>query len=82
VYWPAPPKVDFKPRSQTKLMVDAQKAYRNGQDDEDGGKVHIPDSFDDYDSASDSFTIKVQKLTGMSEHQDGDGDKGQTSKQI
>lgn len=60
MYWTAPPKIDFKPRSQTKLLADAQKAHKSNQDDDEGGKVQIPDSFDDSDSDSDSFSIRVQ----------------------
>jgi hypothetical protein len=53
-YWFAPPKINFKPRSQTKLLADAQKAYKNCVNEEEEGKVHIPKTFEDSDSESDS----------------------------
>lgn len=67
VYWSAPPKIDYKRKSQTKFMADAQKAYKESGNDEEGGKVHIPDTFEDSDSHSDSFVVRVSKLTGMEE---------------
>jgi hypothetical protein len=66
-YWSAPPKIDFKRKSRTKLMSDAQKAYLNEDEGDMGEKVHIHDTLEDSDSDSDSFTIKVQKLTGVGE---------------
>lgn len=82
LYWSAPPKIDFKPRSQTKLLADAQKAYQSNRDEGDNEKVHIPETFDDSDSDSDSFTIKVQQLTGIELPQDSKEDKGESSKQV
>lgn len=73
VYWYAPPKIDYKRKSQSKFMADAQKVYKEPGDDEEGEKVHIPDIFEDSDSDSDSFVVKVHKLTGM-------GEVGQSSK--
>jgi len=58
-YWSAPPNINFKRKSQTKLMSDAQKAYLNEDGGDMGEKVHIPDTLEDYDTDSDSFTIKV-----------------------
>lgn len=69
VYWSAPPKIDFKRKSETKLM---EKSYNDTSPDDDEGKVHIPDSFEDSETDSDSFTLKISKLTGM-------GDTGQSS---
>jgi hypothetical protein len=82
-YWSAPPKINFKPRSQTKLLADAQKAYKNYVNEEEEGMVHIPKTFEDSDSKSDSdsFTIKVQRLTGMPVNQYAHDDKGQSSTQ-
>jgi hypothetical protein len=48
-------------------MSDAQKAYLNEDEGDMGEKVHIHDTLEDSDSDSDSFTIKVQKLTGVGE---------------
>lgn len=73
VYWSAPPKIDYAKRCQTKLMADAQKAYIGSVNEEDEGKVHIPDTLDDSDSNSDSFSTKIKQLTN-------DGDQGQSSK--
>jgi hypothetical protein len=82
-YWSAPPKINFKSRSQTKLLADAQKAYKNCVNEEEEGKIHIPKTFEDSDSESDSdsFTIKVQRLTGMPVNQFAHDDKGQSSTQ-
>jgi hypothetical protein len=82
MFWSAPPKIDFKPRSQTKLLADAQKAYNTHPNEGDGEKVHIPETFDDYDLDSESFSIKVQQLTGMEVNQGEKGDKGEQSKQV
>jgi hypothetical protein len=60
VFWFAPPKIDFKPRSQTKLLADAQKTYKNSHEEGEGEKVHIPENFEDSNSDSDSFTVRVQ----------------------
>lgn len=73
--WTAPPKINFKPRSQTKLMQDAQKAYRSDAINEadEAGKVYIPDTFEEEsESNSDSFTTRIQKAAGL--------DIGQSSK--
>lgn len=63
-------------------MGDAQKAYRGHRNDSDGEKVHIPDTLESSDSGSDSFNIKVQKLTGMDDDQSKHIEKGQSSKQV
>lgn len=76
VYWSAPPNINFKPRSQTKLLADAQKSYKGKQDDEEDGKVHILDTFEESNSDSDSFSVQVQQLTGMKEDQVDKGEKG------
>jgi hypothetical protein len=47
------------------MMADAQKSYRKDSQYENDEKVHIPDSIDDSDTDSDSFTLKVSKLTGL-----------------
>jgi hypothetical protein len=65
VYWSAPPNIDFKRKSQTKLMADARKGYHNSSYVNDYEKVHILDTFEDSDSDDDSFGLKVQMLTGM-----------------
>lgn len=72
VYWSAPPNIDFKRKSQTKMMADAQKSYNSPSCEADNEKVHIPETFEDSDSNSDSFGLKVQMLTGM-------GDAGQST---
>jgi hypothetical protein len=36
-------------------MADAQKAYTGPNDGEDNDRVHIPDTFEDSDTDSDSF---------------------------
>lgn len=72
VYWSAPPNIDFKRKSQTKLMADTLKGQSKATLDEAEGKVHIPKTFEDSDSDSDSFDLKLGKLTGM-------GDLGQSS---
>jgi len=58
-------------------MADAQKAFKDPQNVEDGEKVHIPDTFEDSDSDSDSFTKKMAKLIndgmGQSSKQGEDG---------
>jgi hypothetical protein len=71
--WSAPPKINYKSRSQIKLMANAQKAYKNSQIEDNGGRVHIPETFEDSDSDSDSFTQKIAMLT--------DDEVGQSSKQ-
>lgn len=71
--WSAPSNINFKSRSQVKLMADAQKKYKAPHTDEDGEKVHIPENFDDSDSNSDSFTQKIAMLTN--------DNAGQSSKQ-
>lgn len=81
-YWSAPPKMDYKSRSQSKLMGDAQKGYNRSYAEGDGGKVHIPETFKDLDSDSDSFADKVKQLTGMNEDQAKKGNKGESSKQM
>jgi hypothetical protein len=72
MYWSTPPNIDYKRKSQTKFMADAQKAYKE-LGDEEGEKVRIPNTFEDSDSDNDSFVIKVKKLTRM-------GEAGQSSK--
>lgn len=72
VYWSAPPKIDFNRRSQSKVMSDAQKAHIAPNDREDNDKVHIPETFEDSDTDSDSFCQRIKDLTGA-------GDKGQSS---
>jgi len=66
-FWSAPPNINFKRKSQSKILSDAQKVNVCVDDEDIGGKVHIPDTLEDSDSDSDSFTVKVQKLTGMGE---------------
>jgi hypothetical protein len=56
----------------TKLLADVQKSYCNPTCEDDGEKVHIPDTFEDSESDSDSFGLKVQMLTRF-------GDAGQSS---
>jgi hypothetical protein len=75
--WSAPPKVNPCEKSQSNFMRDAQKAYHNSRDDEDGEKVHIPETLEDSDSDSDSFTQRVQQLTGG-----GASGQGQSSNQF
>lgn len=82
LHWSAPPKIDFKSRSQAKLLDDAQKSYKSHVDDEEGGKVHIPETFEDSNSESDSFSIRVQHLTGMDVDQNNKGSEGESSKQV
>jgi hypothetical protein len=53
-------------------LANAQKSYYNPTCEDDGEKVHIPDTFEDSESDSDSFRLKVQMLTGF-------GDAGQSS---
>lgn len=53
-------------------MADAQKSYHNSSYKNDAKKAHIPDTFEDSDSDSDSFGLKVQMLTVM-------GDAGQST---
>lgn len=53
-------------------MADAQKSYCNPSCEVDGEKVLKPDTFDDSNSDSDSFGLKVQMLTRV-------GDAGQSS---
>jgi hypothetical protein len=45
-----PPKFDFNRRSQSKLMVDAQKAFSIPNVGEASDRVHIPDTLEDSDS--------------------------------
>jgi hypothetical protein len=54
-------------------MSDRQKSYKKRCNDDDGKKVHIPETLEDSDSDSDSFAQKLASLAGM------DG-VGQTSK--
>jgi hypothetical protein len=51
-------------------MKDAQKAYKNSYDGE-GEKVHIPETFEDFDLDSESFGQRLKNLAGM-----GDSSKG------
>ena len=74
--------MDYKSRSQSKLMGDAQKAYNRTNAEGDGGKVHIPETFEDSDSDSESFADKVKQLTGMDEDKAKKGNKGESSKQM
>jgi hypothetical protein len=60
-----PPNINFKRKSQTKMMADAQKSYHNPSCVNDNEKVHIPETFEDSDSDSGSFGLKVQMLIGM-----------------
>ena len=55
------------------MKSDAQKSYKKRCIDDDGEKVHIPETLEDSDSDSDSFAQKLALLAGM------DG-VGQTSK--
>jgi hypothetical protein len=45
-------------------MKDAQKAYKNSYDGE-GEKVHIPETFKDFDLDSESFGQRLKNLAGM-----------------
>lgn len=36
-------------------MADAQRAFKNSQMEGDGERVHVPDTFDDSNTDSDSF---------------------------
>lgn len=46
-------------------MDNSQKELCGNDCDGEGGKVHIPDTFEDSDSNSDSFGLKIQLLTGL-----------------
>jgi len=46
----------------SKFMGDAQKAYRKGMDDEGLNKVHIPESFEEPDTKSESLSDKLRKI--------------------
>lgn len=46
-------------------MDNSQKELCGNDYDGEGGKVHIPDTFEDLDSNSDSFGLKIQLLTGL-----------------
>lgn len=81
-YWSAPPKLDSGSHEKTKFMADAQKAYRCHKGDNDNEKVHIPDTLESSESDSESFTIKVQKLTGIDDGQSKCTEKGQSSNQV
>jgi hypothetical protein len=82
VFWSSPPKIDFKSRSQTKLLADGHKAYKHRYEEGEGEKVHIPETFEDSDSDSDSFIVKVQQLTSMNDGQAGRSGEGESSKHI
>jgi hypothetical protein len=73
MYWSAPPKVGRGDNTSTNLKSDVQKSYKKRCIDDDGEKVHIPETLEDSDSDSDSFAQKLALLAGM------DG-VGQTSK--
>jgi hypothetical protein len=81
MYWSAPPKISFN-RSQTKLMVDAQKAILAPNDGGENDKVHIPDTFEDSDTYSDSFIRKIKQLTNEDVGQSSKEGQGDSSKQI
>jgi hypothetical protein len=81
-YWSAPLKLDNRSLELPKFMGDAQKAYKRHKVDSDEEKVHIPDTLDSSDSGSDSFTVKVQKLTGLEDIQSKHTEEGQSSKHI
>lgn len=75
--------MDYKSKAQSKFMADAQKAYKIPQVEDDGEKVHIPDTLDDSESDSESFANKLQRLTGSKEDVQIDAnEKGESSKQI
>ena len=79
MYWSAPPKNSFNRKSQTKMMADAQKAPSDGGDND---KVHIPDTFEDSDTYSDSFIRKIKQLTSDEVGQSSKEGQGDSSKQI
>lgn len=72
----APPKRSIaKSVSGSKFMADAQKSYRNAQADEGmNDKVHIPDSFDESDTDSETLSDKLRKI-GAYEGGDQSGSK-------
>lgn len=63
--WSAPPKVDPSTRGTSKFMGYAQKSYKRSSNVDDGEKVHIPDTLEDSDSDSDSFSQRLSLLAGM-----------------
>ena len=73
VCWSAPPKVGCGDLTTTNPKSVAQKSFRKRCIDDDGEKVHIPETLEDSDSDSDSFAQKLASLAGL------DG-VGQTSK--
>ena len=79
MYWSTPPKIDFNRRSQTKLMADAQKAYTVSKD---ADRVHIPDTLEDLDNDSDSFSRRVKQLTNEDVGQSSKDDQGDSTKQL
>ena len=65
----APPKMDNRGQSYSGFMKDARKAYtRSDNADIEDGKVHIPETFEDSDSDSDSFSQRLGHLAGMGDH--------------
>jgi hypothetical protein len=82
LFWSAPPKICFNRRSQTKLMADAQKAISVPNDDGEIDKVHIPDTFEDSDTDSDSFIRKIKQLTNEDVGQSSKEGQGDSSKQV
>lgn len=64
------------------MLADAQKAYKNTCEEGEGEKVHILETFEDSDSDSESFSIKVQQLTGMNVGQTGGDGEGESSKHV
>jgi hypothetical protein len=79
--WSAPSKIGKGDNTPTNLKSGAQKSYKKRCIDDDGEKVHIPETLEDSDSDSDSFAQKLALLAGM----DGAGqtnDQEGNSKQI
>ena len=63
ISYSAPPKGGApKISTGSKFIGDAQKAYRKGMDDEGLNKVHIPESFEEPDTESESLSDKLRKI--------------------
>lgn len=58
-YKSAPPKIVYKEAEKPKFMHDAQKSYNRHINMDDNEKVHIPDTMEESESDSESFTLKV-----------------------
>jgi hypothetical protein len=83
-YKSAPPKIVYKEAEKPKFMHDAQKSYNRHINMDDNEKVHIPNTMEESESDSESFTLKVQQLTGMEDvaQSKPKSGQGESSKQM